>query len=174
MDLLSYISIDETNESQLACLDALWIPYMREIYRDDPDFMDTDEQLRQGARQRVHASAVQKDMFFELAYNKEENCVGFLFYAVDYGGIPGVLPPGFGYIMEVYTAPEYRRRGYAAQMYERMRCQFLDRNVSTFYLTPDEESGMPFWKAMGFADSGLIDPDNHMPVYYIRTGKMAK
>ena len=106
MKYINYVAADEKNEASLAALYELWIPYMREIYRDDPEFDDTDEELKEGARQRVMAAAARKDMFFELVIDENQAYVGFLFYAVDHGGIPGVLPAGLGYIMEVYVAPE--------------------------------------------------------------------
>lgn len=165
MRLLTYESIEEKNDTQMEILYKLWIPYMREIYREDSEFNDTDEELKEGARQRVMAAAARKDMFFELVIDENQAYVGFLFYAVDHGGIPGVLPAGFGYIMEVYAAPAYRRRGYATQMYERMMEKFHMLHTEHFYLTPDFANGIPFWTAMGFRDSGLIDPDNQMPIY---------
>lgn len=146
-------------------LAALWIPYMREICADDADFHETDGELRAGAVKRARVAAVQKNMYFELAENTDGETVGFLFYALDRGGIPGILPAGYGYIMEVYVVPAHRRHGYATEMYRRMRDTFADIGVRAMYLTPDSHSGVPFWEKMGFRNSGLTDPDNHMPIY---------
>ena len=33
------------------------------------------------------------------------------------------------------------------------------------YVCPDHITGEPFWKAMGFTDSGKIDPDDNKPIF---------
>ncbi|MCD8119949.1 MAG: GNAT family N-acetyltransferase [Lachnospiraceae bacterium] len=162
---LKFSAVKPGNVTKMERLAALWIPYMREIYADDMEFHDTVEELRAGLAKRVRTAAIQKNMYFELAENAEGEAVGFVFYALDRGGISGILPAGYGYIMEVYVAPENRRHGYATEMYRHMRDTFAGIGVRTMYLTPDSHSGVPFWKKMGFRDSGLTDPDNHMPIY---------
>ena len=67
--------------------------------------------------------------------------------------------------MEMYIVPNFRRKKYGTRMYEHMVENLKKDGASLIYLTPDTESGVPFWKRIGFTDSGKIDPDNKMPIY---------
>lgn len=73
--------------------------------------------------------------------------------------------PNFGYIMEFYVLPQYRRQGYGESMFKNIEKTFMNHGTKYMYLTPEEVSGEPFWYTLGFVDSGKIDPDNHRPIY---------
>jgi len=137
----------------------MWIPYCREI-----GSTENDAALAEGAQKRVNIQGNWEDMHFELSF-ADGNLVGFCFYAVDLGGIRGVLPPNLGYIMEFYVLPQYRRRGFGTEMYRHIESTFSKHGVESIYLTPDETSGEPFWVSLGFVDSGKVDPDNNRPIY---------
>ena len=44
-------------------------------------------------------------------------------------------------------------------------CIEIKNGTQHVYLTSDTVTGVPFWVAMGFNDSGKIDPDNKMTIY---------
>ena len=67
--------------------------------------------------------------------------------------------------MEMYVKPEYRRKKYGPIIYEHAKEMLLKDGAINAYLTPDSNSGIPFWENIGFTDSGKIDPDNKMPIY---------
>lgn len=145
---------------------SLWIPYIREIYKEDPDEMGkSEEELANDLKPRIRIQGTQYGMHFELCYQENGELAGFAFYAVDHGGIEGILEAGLGYIMEYYVRPEYRRQGYASMMYEHVETTLKQDGVQKLYLTPDSTNGVPFWREMGYEDCGKIDPDNHMPIY---------
>lgn len=163
---LFFEQISPDNRQQYEQALELWIPYIKEIYADDPEEnCKTDEQMAQDLKPRIAIQGTQFGMHFELCYQKDGELVGFAFYAYDHGGIQQVLEAGLGYIMEYYIKPEYRRHGYAREMYEHAETMLIQDGVTKLYLTPDSKNGVPFWKAMGYEDSGLIDPDNQMPIY---------
>ena len=90
--------------------------------------------------------------------------VGFFYGKVDHAGHQGFVKPGYGCVMEFYVRPEHRRKGYAAQMIERLEGHFARHGVTRVWLTAGE-TGEAFWRAMGFAPTGEISPDNGMAVF---------
>lgn len=162
---LKYEQILVGNDRQYQELISMWIPYMREIFKDDQETQnESDLDLEKYALQRINIQGKRNDMHFELVYVDKE-VIGFAFYAVDLGGIKGIVEAGYGYIMEYYIIPSRRRSGYATELYQHVFDTFENHKVNYLYLTPDNESGIPFWLKMGFYDSGKVDPDNKMPIY---------
>lgn len=162
---LQYEQILPGNERQYQELISLWVPYMREIFKDDEETQnESDADLEKYALQRVNIQGKRNDMHFELVYLEKE-VIGFAFYAVDLGGIKGIIKPGYGYIMEYYIIPSKRRNGYATELYRHVADTFKHHNIEQLYLTPDSTTGIPFWSKMGFSDSGKIDPDNKISIY---------
>ncbi|EQB86800.1 GNAT superfamily N-acetyltransferase [Clostridium punense] len=159
MKEIKFIQIDKGNVKQFQQLLNMWIPYFKEIGSSESDSMITEY-----ARQRVSIQGSRDDMHFELCFD-DSILIGFCFYAVDLGGIKGILPPNMGYIMEFYVLPQYRRQGYGSEMFKHIEKTFLSHCIEAMYLTPDEVNGKPFWCCLGFEDSGKIDPDNHSPIY---------
>ena len=86
-------------------------------------------------------------------------------YAIDLGGIKGILEAGYGYIMEIYIVPDYRRKGMGVQVYKHIEKTLKTDGAEKIYLTPDSVNGVPFWETLGFTDSGNCDPDNKMHIY---------
>ena len=103
-------------------------------------------------------------MHFELFFY-EDVPVGFANFAIDTGGISGLIDKGFGFIMEFYIALEFRRKGYGKLFYNHIEETLKNDGTKNIYLTSDTITGVPFWIAMGFIESGKIDPDNKLPIY---------
>ena len=164
---LNYVQINKDNKNQINLLLSMWIPYSREmeINKDDNELQkDLDNNLVKDAMQRVNIQGNRNDMHFELCFEGDE-LIGFALFAVDLGGIRGILEGGYGYIMEYYIRKECRRKGYATKMFVHIIDIFKNHGSEKIYLTPDSVSGIPFWNEMGFEDSGKIDPDNKMPIF---------
>ncbi len=104
------------------------------------------------------------DRHLELCY-ADGNLVGFLYGKRDHTEHRGYVRPGWGYIMEFYILPEYRRKGYGRLMYARLENLFRMDGITQVYLTSDPIAGKPFWEAMGFINSGEISAENNLSVY---------
>lgn len=159
MKKIKFIQINKENDKHFQQLLSMWIPYFKEVGSTESDSM-----IIKYARQRVNIQGNRKNMHFELCFD-DSILIGFCFYAVDLGGIKGIIPPNLGYIMEFYVLPQYRRQGYGSEMFKHIEKAFLSHCIESMYLTLDEVNGKPFWRSLGFVDSGKIDPDNHSPIY---------
>ena len=105
-----------------------------------------------------------KDRHLELC-SVDGVWIGFLFGKVDHADHKGYVKPGYGYIMEFFVKPEYRRNGVGREMYFRLEALFRHDGVSKLYLTADPVTGKPFWEAMGFENTGEVSPDNQLFIY---------
>ena len=120
-------------------------------------------------RRRVNNQGSRPDMHFELVLaGKKKTPIGFAHYAIDKGTIGGLIDPNGGVFLSYYIAPEYRRQGYARRMF--LHCaETLHRDGAAYlYCCPDPVTGEPFWRAMGFQDSGILDPDDRLNIFIKR------
>lgn len=76
-----------------------------------------------------------------------------------------MLEKGYGTIMGFYIKPEYRRQGYGREMFLHIENVLKRDGAPKIYLTPDGVTGEPFWTALGFENSGNLDPDNKKFIY---------
>jgi len=108
-------------------------------------------------------------MHFDLMrVGKRKKPIGFAYYAIDKGTIGGLIDPDGGVFLSYYIAPEYRRQGYGRHMF--LHCaETLHRDGAAYlYCCPDPVTGEPFWRAMGFEDSGIFDPDDRLNIFMIK------
>jgi len=144
----------------------LWLAYRAEIKGNGdenpiaplPDF-----------RRRVNNQGSRPGMHFELIRaGKKKTPIGFAHYAIDKGTIGGLIDPNGGVFLAYYITPEYRRQGYARRMF--LHCaETLHRDGAAYlYCCPDPVTGEPFWRAMGFQDSGILDPDDRLNIFIKR------
>ncbi|MBU1144548.1 MAG: GNAT family N-acetyltransferase [Firmicutes bacterium] len=82
-----------------------------------------------------------------------------------FGGIQGIIDPGYGYIMGFYIIPEQRRKGFGRTGFNYIESVLKTDSANFIYLTPDSITGVRFWKAIRFSDSGKVDPDDYLPIY---------
>jgi len=141
----------------------LWLTYFNELYKDD-DEKPTDEETTLDLNRRINIQGRRSDMHFELFYC-DDVPVGFANFAIDIGGISGLIEKGSGSVLEFYIAPEFRRKGHGQLFYEHIEKTLKNDGAQKIHLTSDTVAGVPFWVAMGFSESDKIDPDNDMPIF---------
>lgn len=97
-----------------------------------------------------------------------DDVIGFYHAKVDHIGHTGYIKPEYGFIMEFYIIPEYRRKGIGSLMYQRIVSHFSNHGVNNIYLTTDPVTGKPFWEKLGFIFNGELSPDNDQEIYEIK------
>jgi GNAT superfamily N-acetyltransferase len=146
------------NEMCLQQLRQMWESYMFEI-----EEVCTSEELERGLKARIEMASQNEKIFFERIW-AGDNLIGFVFYSID-GGIRNLIPAGYGYIMELYILPEWRNKNFARYIVRDVIGKLKNLGCPKIYLTSTEKS-MQFWKKMGFYESGIIDPDNCLEIYF--------
>ena len=159
---IKYVRVCADNEESCKAFKTLMVPYMEELdaHSDDPLPME----LLPKWIDSIIAMQGSSDRHTQLCFVGED-LIGFLYGKVDHEDHKGFIKPGYGYIMEFYVRPQYRRKGYGKRMFLHMERLFRDNGVKRMYLTADPVSGKPFWEAMGFARTGERSPENKLDIY---------
>ena len=158
MKKVEYIQIYKENVKDVEAAKLLWIPFIIETKQNKVEVANI-EKAEDNLMKRINIQGMRNNMHFELFY-VDDQCIGIANFAIDIGGIRGIIDPGYGFIMGFYIIPEMRRRGFGKMFFEHIESLLRIDGAHYLYLTPDAVSGIPFWKALGFEDSKKIDPDD--------------
>jgi len=89
---------------------------------------------------------------------------GFAYYAVCTQASE-LIEPGGGVFLSYYIAPAYRRQGYGKRMFLHCAERLYRDGAGFLYCCPDPVTGEPFWRAMGFEDSGIFNPGDRLNIF---------
>lgn len=160
---LTYLQINKNNIKHFEYAKSLWLPFIYEVNEHDGT-TETEEEITDELRKRINIQGSRTDMHFEIAF-LDDQLVGIAMFAIDTGTVYGLLEAGYGTVMGFFIKPEHRRKGYGKEFFFHVEEVLKKDGTSKIYLTPDGVTGEPFWREMGFIDSGKIDPDNKMSIY---------
>ena len=169
MKNIKNVQIYKENQELYNVILPLWLAYFKELqlaYVRELCESEEEQQIVaeiQGLNRRINIQGKRPDMHFEVFF-QDDMPVGFANFAIDTGGIRGLIEASYGCVMEFYISPEFRRKGYGKSLYEHIEATLKNDGTQNIYLTSAIAS-IPFWIAMGFKESGKIDPDNDLPIY---------
>lgn len=75
------------------------------------------------------------------------------------------IPYKYGSINDFYISPKHRRKGYGRILNNYIEDIFLDNRITSVLLYPDPVYGIPFWKSVGYNDTGFHHGWGHYFVY---------
>lgn len=162
MSKLKFTQLQRDSEEHYKLFESLMIPYNQEL--DNHTSIHTDYDFILKVTRGILNMQGPYDRHLELCYD-EDKLIGFLYGKVDHETHKGFIKPGYGYIMEFYVKPEFRRNGYGKDMFKRLEEHFASHGVKRMYLTADPVTGKPFWEAMGFENIGQKSPENGQDIF---------
>lgn len=65
------------------------------------------------------------------------------------------IPYSYGTVNDFYISPKHHRKGYGRILNNNIEKIFSNNNTSTVLLYPDPVNGIPFWKAVGYKNTGI-------------------
>ena len=164
MNKLKFVQLQKDNKELFDAAKDIWLPFIREVNANDGK-KETDDEIISGLKKRINIQGSRKDMHFEIALHDNE-VIGISMFAIDLGTVYGLLDePGYGTVMGFYIKPGHRRRGFGRQFFNHIEAMLKEDGAKKMYVCPDPVTGEPFWKAMGFSDSGKFDPDDKKPIF---------
>lgn len=84
-----------------------------------------------------------------IGVQENDKLMGFAHFKVD-----RIERVGWGYIMEFYIIPDFRRKGLGRILYGFIKEEFMKFGINNIWLTASRENGEPFWCSLGFMDTG--------------------
>ena len=164
MKNLKFVQVEKANQEHYELFLCLMMPYLAEIDSHWPDNPPTGDAITAQYTRGMMNMQGPFDRHLELCF-AEDALIGFHYYKVDHEGHRGFIKPGYGYIMEFYVKPKYRRQGYGTAMFYHLESVFGGHGTKRMYLTSDPITGTPFWEKLGFADTGEISPENKQKIF---------
>lgn len=164
MKELEFVQLRKDSKELFDMAKEVWLPFIREVNANDGR-EEAEDEIIGGLKKRVNIQGSRKDMHFEIVLHDNE-VIGISMFAIDLGTVHGLLDePGYGTVMGFYIKPEHRRRGYGRLFFNHIEAMLKEDGAKKMYVCPDPVTGEPFWKAMGFSDSGKFDPDDKKPIF---------
>jgi len=159
---IRYIKVSSENREHCETFRSLMLTYIAEM--NEHSERPLPEKFRNKWIDSIISMLGPHDRHLELCYLGDLP-VGFLYGKIDHVDHKGYIKPGYGYIMEFYVKPDYRKRGIGTMMYRRLEGLFRADGAYTMYLTADPVTGRPFWEAVGFTNTGVKSPENQLYIY---------
>lgn len=75
------------------------------------------------------------------------------------------IPYNYGSVHDFYISPKYRRKGFGRILNDYIENIFKSNKTGSVLLFPDPVSGIDFWKAMGYCDTGIHQGWGHFLVF---------
>ncbi|MDD4493331.1 MAG: GNAT family N-acetyltransferase [Eubacteriales bacterium] len=162
MKKLKFVQLKKDSQEHYDLLESMMIPYNIEL--DSHHHRKTPKEFIQKITHGMLNMQGASDRHLEFCYDKD-SLIGFLYGKVDHEGHKGFIKPEYGYIMEFYVKPEFRRMGYGKAMFHRLERLFASHGTRKMYLTADPVTGKPFWEVLGFIATGNESPENGQMIY---------
>lgn len=159
---IKYVQLFADNAENCKAFEVLMYEYIDEM--NEHSERPLPKEFQQKWINSIVAMQGPDDRHLELCY-VENAPIGFLYGKIDHEDHKGFIKPGYGYIMEFYVKPSYRRKGYGKSMFDRLERLFWADGAKMMYLTADPVTGKPFWEAMGFLSTYEKSPENKLYIY---------
>lgn len=65
------------------------------------------------------------------------------------------IPYDYGEVKDFYILPRHRRKGFGTILNNYIEDVFINNKTNVVLLSPDPVSGIEFWRAMGYNDTGI-------------------
>lgn len=159
----TFTSITKNNINQHRKLRKIFAKYKIQTLRnhgEDPGGRKMFYNLFDGIILR--ASESDSDYFVVMKSGKE--ILGFASISTIASDIVSI-PYSYGTVNDFYISPKHRRKGYGRILNNNIEIILRANNTSTVLLYPDPVYGIPFWKAVGYQNTGINQAWGHYLVY---------
>lgn len=153
--------VEYAKTADIAALTELRLAYLEE----DHGKLSKDE-IRIISRDlpNYFARNLNQNLFCYLVREQEEIAACAFLLVVEKPMSPSFLTGRTGTVLNVYTKPSYRHKGYARQIMERLLADAADKNLSVVDLKSTED-GYRLYQSVGFVDDV---PTYHLMRFIVR------
>lgn len=105
-----------------------------------------------------------ENRFLQIMFFEDEP-IAFCYAKIDRIGDKGVIRPNWGYIMEFFVKKNHRRKGIGKELVNKCESFFREKGIQNIWLTSDAVTGIPFWLANDYCDTGEISSENNQKIF---------
>lgn len=146
--------------------------YFEPLYKLMAEYIEETDLHRNIVTPKELVSKITKSMIDKLDENRflqilfsEDEPIAFCYAKIDRTGDRGIIRPNWGYIMEFFVKNTYRRRGVGKELANKCEQFFREKGISNIWLTADAVTGIPFWLANDYSDTGEVSAENNLKIF---------
>lgn len=140
--------IDKASDKDIEELVGLRLAYLQE---DMGTVSEQDMQCLQMTLPQYFRNHLNRDLLVYIAREAEEIVACAFLLIVEKPMSPAFLTGKTGTVLNVYTKPEYRKKGYARQLMNELLLEAKEKGLSVVELKATED-GYHLYKSIGFED----------------------
>lgn len=150
---LTFTNITKENISSYKKLRQIFVKYKMQTLRNHGEMPGNKKMFYELFDSIISNSSLSNFDYFIVMESAKE-LIGFASistsstYVVD-------IPYPYGEVKDFYISPKHRRKGYGRILNHHIEKIFDENGTNTVLLSPDPVSGIDFWKAMGYCDTGI-------------------
>ncbi len=149
----TFTSITNENISQYKSLRKIYARYKIQTLRNHGETPGNKKMFYELFDSIIaKASGSKSDYFIVMQSGKE--LIGFASIATSSTDIIDI-PYSYGTVKDFYISPKHRRKSFGRILNDYIENIFKDNKTSAVLLSPDPVSGIDFWKAMEYCDTGI-------------------
>ena len=157
---MRHITIKNNNSLHYEILNLLMDEYVAET--DSHQNIKTPKEIITNIT-RSMIDKIDENRLLQIVYAEDEP-IAFCYVKIDRIGDKGYIRPNWGYIMEFFVKKTHRRRGIGKELVKQCEKFFKEKGVENIWLTADAVTGIPFWLACGYFDTGEISAENNQKI----------
>lgn len=157
---MDYFTLHSIDFSYYDDLHNLMIEYVAET--DFHQCIKTPEQIIPNITKSM-INKIDNNRFLQIVYEEDEP-IAFCYAKIDRNGDKGYIRPNWGYIMEFFVKKTHRRKGIGKKLVNQCENFFKEKGVKNIWLTADAVTGIPFWLACNFIETGEISFENSQQI----------
>ena len=144
---VEYVRINRENPNNCTDFMDLGYEYMREVAPDKS--LEIHNKFLNSIINRQN----EKERWL-IGLKVKDNMIGFAHFKIDQSE-----RVGWGYILEFYVNPGFRRKDLGRNLYGFLKQEFINCGIRDIWLSADKVNGEPFWFSIGFIDTGETEND---------------
>lgn len=157
---MDYITLHSIDFSYFDDLYNLMIEYVAET--DFHQNIKTPEQIISNITKSM-INKINNNRFLQIVYEEDEP-IAFCYAKIDRIGDKGYIRPDWAYIMDFFVKKTHRRKGIGKKLVNQCENFFKEKGVKNIWLTADAVTGIPFWLACNFIETGEISFENSQQI----------
>lgn len=160
---ITFTSVTQENISQYKKLRKIYAKYKILTLRNHGE-SPSGKKMFYNLFDSIISRVADSDSDFFILMHSGKELLGFALISTTATDIIDI-PYNYGTVNDFYIFPKHRLKGYGRILNNYIERIFTDNGTQPVLLFPDPVFGIPFWKAVGYRDTGINQAWGHFLVY---------
>lgn len=158
---MNFIKLEADDSAHYDALYHLMVEYVSEtdLHQNNKTPMEIIPKITKSMIDKID-----ENRFLQLVFAGNEP-IAFCYAKIDKVSDQGDVRPNWGYIMELFVKKTYRRKEVGKKLVNQCENFFKQKGAENVWLTADAVTGIPFWLACGYFDTGEVSAENNQKIF---------